>query len=400
MLTAALILICIILYFMFISKKGSTPAMKEDHMRDLKILLAKAEHSDLDKLAQLVGAAEPSPSEISVAILKMGGNIPKAGGYSAIVRAVAEKMGIPLEESVDLQTLETRISAQYLEDLWKKLSPKQKKDIQQAMLDEGVGDPELFRDPATSAAAIGLLMSTPGILLGVLNLFTLFLIPGLGLAATLLKYAGILGGGYLGLKKACEPDYKLLVPAIAYICALRSKYSPKNSGENRAEVVMEARPLATKPPEASQKPPSQSGTPEGVRHDESLVNAAESGQLQLVKQLVSQGAPINAMNRYGVTALHAAAGANQVQVVEYLLDQGANVDARSSNGWTPLIEASSNRYTEIVRLLLERSASVDCRDKYGETALSRATQKGYEEIRRLLLEHGAQDDPKKNTDCG
>ena len=60
---------------------------------------------------------------------------------------------------------------------------------------------------------------------------------------------------------------------------------------------------------------------------EALYQAARSGDLAKVEELLGQGVPANAQDSWGGTALHAAALAGNLQVAERLIGAGAQVDA-------------------------------------------------------------------------
>jgi ankyrin repeat protein len=55
--------------------------------------------------------------------------------------------------------------------------------------------------------------------------------------------------------------------------------------------------------------------------------------------------------------------------VRLLLEHGAKIDGRDEEGATPLIRAAAHGSNHVVQALLEHGAGVDARDKYGNTAL-------------------------------
>jgi ankyrin repeat protein len=75
----------------------------------------------------------------------------------------------------------------------------------------------------------------------------------------------------------------------------------------------------------------------GRIHGESRATADDS--LDAVKVALQAGIDINAANRIGETALHAATYYQKDAVVSYLLEQGANVNAMNQRGETPLVLA-------------------------------------------------------------
>ena len=84
--------------------------------------------------------------------------------------------------------------------------------------------------------------------------------------------------------------------------------------------------------------------------------------------LLSQGADVNAVNRYGSTPLHSAATSEKATV---LLENGADVNAvDAKQGETPLHRAVGQHCVETVSMLLEHGADV-MMDKQGETPYTR-----------------------------
>ena len=120
-----------------------------------------------------------------------------------------------------------------------------------------------------------------------------------------------------------------------------------------------------------------------------LVQAARSGNIQGIRELLDRGANPNIKDDYGTTALMVASIKDRVEIVELLLNRGAVPDIQDDDGDTALTLASEFGRTEIVRLLLDRGADPNIRDRYGNTALIKASYRGHTEIVRLLLDHGA-----------
>jgi ankyrin repeat protein len=85
---------------------------------------------------------------------------------------------------------------------------------------------------------------------------------------------------------------------------------------------------------------------------ESIHRAAETGNIEAVKQHLAAGADVNAgRSDGGGTPLHFAAGWGQKEMVELLIAKGAEVNARTNNGGTPLGLAIWIKETEIADLL-------------------------------------------------
>ncbi|KAH7308913.1 ankyrin repeat-containing domain protein [Stachybotrys elegans] len=88
-------------------------------------------------------------------------------------------------------------------------------------------------------------------------------------------------------------------------------------------------------------------------------------------------------------------------VVKQLLENGAELEAKDEDGRTPLVEAIEGQHVATVQRLLETGAKVDyhfeVRIDRRYTPLSRAAEKGDEKIVELLLKHNAQPDLKDKS---
>jgi len=88
-------------------------------------------------------------------------------------------------------------------------------------------------------------------------------------------------------------------------------------------------------------------------------------------------------------ALLDAAGTGDVAQVKDLLRKGVNSNTRGQSGETPLMKASSRGRVEVVKLLLGNGAIVNLRDKDGKTSLMMASLKGSVKVMKILLDSGA-----------
>lgn len=118
--------------------------------------------------------------------------------------------------------------------------------------------------------------------------------------------------------------------------------------------------------------------------------ATDSGQLEIVKFLIGSGCEIDKrFESFGYpTALHLACVRNYRIIAKVLLDAGADVELRDSDGATPLHLASQKGNLEIVRLLFAAGADKFARGVFGQSALHYAAQAGKEEMVKFLLEQG------------
>ena len=75
--------------------------------------------------------------------------------------------------------------------------------------------------------------------------------------------------------------------------------------------------------------------------DEALLEAAEEGDADQVKELLSKGARMDVRHFKGQTPLLVAAQEGHTEVCEVLLSEGAQVDVKDDAGDTPLLVGSS-----------------------------------------------------------
>ena len=131
-----------------------------------------------------------------------------------------------------------------------------------------------------------------------------------------------------------------------------------------------------------------------------LYEAAESGDVEKLRNALSQGANANFFNRQADGVLHAASRVDAALCAKELISQGARVSAALiSNRNTAIHEASSSGSKEVCNVLIQ--ASPECTQKqnsYGNTALHAAARSGHPEIVELLLRNSA--DPNKINNRG
>ncbi|XP_073905222.1 kinase D-interacting substrate of 220 kDa-like isoform X4 [Castor canadensis] len=159
-----------------------------------------------------------------------------------------------------------------------------------------------------------------------------------------------------------------------------------------------------------------------------LMIAAEQGNLEIVKELIKNGANCNLEDLDKWTALISASKEGHIHIVEELLKCGVNLEHRDMGGWTalmwacykgrtdvvelllshgaspsvtglqysvyPIIWAAGRGHADIVHLLLQNGAKVNCCDKFGTTPLVWAARKGHLECVKHLLSMGADVDQK------
>ncbi|KAL8819092.1 MAG: hypothetical protein Q9191_007810, partial [Dirinaria sp. TL-2023a] len=113
-------------------------------------------------------------------------------------------------------------------------------------------------------------------------------------------------------------------------------------------------------------------------HDlrDSCFIAACYGNESVLRYLVSQGAPVNAISGELGTALNVAAYANNLNAVEILLNFGSDSEACSPLYGTPLEAACKNENLVMMKTLINHGADVDREDQTGRTSLHTASRQG------------------------
>jgi ankyrin repeat protein len=120
-----------------------------------------------------------------------------------------------------------------------------------------------------------------------------------------------------------------------------------------------------------------------------LIQAADRGQLEIIKFLVERGVDVDATSVDGVTPLMYASQNGYTEIMEYLITKGADVNATPDNDVTPLIGSVRTGHYEATEMLLEAGAEVDAKDELALTSLMHASAYDYPEIADLLIEKGA-----------
>ncbi len=133
---------------------------------------------------------------------------------------------------------------------------------------------------------------------------------------------------------------------------------------------------------------------------EYAIHAAAGGRkpVLLTRYLLDHGVDIDAMTKWGDTALHVAARKLNPELVELLLSYGADVALTNGPKQTALHAAvasgankkqESERRLRIVKALLKFGADIESKDRDGMTALSLACMHGRIGICQSLLQNKA-----------
>ncbi len=97
--------------------------------------------------------------------------------------------------------------------------------------------------------------------------------------------------------------------------------------------------------------PKQTDKPKPNPSDFSFNKAAAIGDIARVKELVEDGADLNALSK-GTSPLHRAVANGRVKVVKYLIEKGANVNIKDAQDYSPVDLAQMYGRDELISLLL------------------------------------------------
>lgn len=108
--------------------------------------------------------------------------------------------------------------------------------------------------------------------------------------------------------------------------------------------------------------------------DKLLLKAARLGYMSVVAAVLKAGANVEALDKWGHTALYIAAREGHIDVVNFLINAGADINAHGKTGWTPLIVSVLWVRTEVVQLLIDKGADREIRTDESKTALQHAEE--------------------------
>ncbi len=121
-----------------------------------------------------------------------------------------------------------------------------------------------------------------------------------------------------------------------------------------------------------------------------LLGAVRYGRAEEVRRFLTAGAPVDAADPLGMTALHWSVYSGRLAIAALLIDHGADVRARDASGETPLHCAAARRGADLAALLIRRGADVNAADVAGQTPLHYAAiWNGETETSALLIAQGA-----------
>ena len=206
-------------------------------------MLQKATKEEIRGLAEILKSESPTPDSIIKSLQRnsqsiFGCILGPQPSYKDIVRQVANKLKIDYKNYHSTREIEIKIAQKVLETVWEKMTPEQREEME-----------EELRKTAQKFDKTGSLVTSASIFVALtaakLSGFGVYLLASTALGtitsafgftlpfavyttissaiAVIIGPAGWIGAGLFTIWKLTSPSYKRLVPAILYICALRSK---------------------------------------------------------------------------------------------------------------------------------------------------------------------------------
>jgi ankyrin repeat protein len=130
-------------------------------------------------------------------------------------------------------------------------------------------------------------------------------------------------------------------------------------GESQQSVPPESKPVEPVAEAAQPEPPTAKAP------DISIHDAANTGNIEAVKQHLAANADVNVKGIGGMTPLHRAAREGHKEVSELLITNSADVNAKDKTGRTPLHRAAREGHKEVAELLIAKDADVNAKSESG-----------------------------------
>ena len=109
------------------------------------------------------------------------------------------------------------------------------------------------------------------------------------------------------------------------------------------------------------------------------------GRPQMVEKCIEKGSQVNHLNKWGRSAMHAAAYYGEPEILELLVNKGADINGKDVNGYTPLIDAARGEFGTSSREVFKDASEVTARRKR-----RRIGCQGHPQTVISCLSHGAQ----------
>lgn len=205
---------------------------------------------------------------------------------------------------------------------------------------------------------------------------------------------------YIPIITACQQGdvaaIKLLAEAGADLCAMTPDgwtamkhatfYVAKDTADMMSATLADyAIKQIQKTPPGKIRPNSYE---ESLQGGDLMSVVARNSDLKTMYVLLQSGAPVDALDKDGSTALVAAASYGQLAMVQFLVMNRANVDFQDAvYRTTALIAAAVGGRTGVVKFLLEHGANPNLLDRYNKTALLYAIEYHFTETEEILRKY-------------
>ena len=185
----------------------------------------------------------------------------------------------------------------------------------------------------------------------------------------------------------CTKQFAVIAVMLLVGCGDTQQSSPSPETQSAVPVVEAEKPELPKLPTQLPEPPP-------LPPEISLLDAAEKGYFDAVKQHIAAGTFSNERDENGLTPLHLAVGKGHVEIVRLLIKSTTDLNAKNDWGSTPLHYAIIE---EIAELLIAEGADVNAKDEDGDTPLDWANKRNQTAATALLRKHGGKTSEELNA---
>jgi len=116
-----------------------------------------------------------------------------------------------------------------------------------------------------------------------------------------------------------------------------------------------------------------------------MLEAVTRGDVERLKRLLAEGAPLDPADAAGQTPLLLAVKNNHVAAAVVLIDAGSNINMQAANMDSPWLLAGALGRTEMLRHMIPKGPDFSLRNRFGGNALIPACERAHVETVKLLL---------------
>ena len=162
----------------------------------------------------------------------------------------------------------------------------------------------------------------------------------------------------------------------------------KTKNEEMIEVLKQAGGIESKEVKSPFAPPYSS-----QNVDANLIEAASNGDIKKMEEFLAQGANVNAISDYNLTAIISASLGGSLEAVDFLIRKGADVNKEGMMKMTALMFASQEGHVDVVKTLLAHGADIHHKNELGQSVLQVAVASKHDDIVEILKKAGAKEEP-------